>query len=206
MIAGDTAGTEFEVTVGGKRHRGKLAVPGVYNLYNALGALASATLAKTSPELALKAFSETSAAFGRVEAIEWRGRRILLLLIKNPTGCTQVIETFLVRAHEPKVLIAINDNYADGRDVSWLWDVPFERLAAAQRPKFIASGTRATDMALRLHYAGLESQVEGELVNALDRLAAIIPEGETGYILPTYTAMLALRKLIGREVTLAEIT
>jgi len=205
MIRGDTSGTEFEVTVGGKRHRGKLALPGVYNLYNALAALAAATLAKVEPADALAAFSTTSAAFGRVEAIHWRGRRLLLLLIKNPTGCTQVIETFLVQAAAPKILIAVNDNYADGRDVSWLWDVPFDRLAAAQ-PQLITSGVRATDMALRLHYAGLECQVEDELVNALDRLAAIVPEGGTGYILPTYTAMLALRKLISREATLAEIT
>lgn len=206
LIAGDTTGTEFEVTVGGKRHRGQLALPGVYNLYNALAALASATLAKADPQTTLTAFSETAAAFGRVEAIEWRGRRIILLLIKNPTGCTQVIETFLRRADAPAVLIAINDNYADGRDVSWLWDVPFERLATSNQPSFITSGTRATDMALRLHYAGLESQVEVELVNALDRFASLIPLGETGYILPTYTAMLALRKLISREVSLTEVT
>jgi UDP-N-acetylmuramyl tripeptide synthase len=200
----DADGTRFEVSVGGKRHQASITLPGVYNLYNALAALASATVAGVDLETSLKSFSSTTAAFGRVEAIEWRGRKLLLLLIKNPTGATQVIETFLVRADQPKVLIAINDNYADGRDVSWLWDVPFERLTKS-KAEVVSSGLRATDMRLRLHYAELDSHLEPELANALDRLVAGLKEGETGYILPTYTAMLALRKLIGRETALSEV-
>jgi UDP-N-acetylmuramyl tripeptide synthase len=200
----DTTGSRFEVSVAGKRHSGSITLPGVYNLYNALAALASATVAGVEPETTLTSFATTTAAFGRVEEIVWRGHKLTLLLIKNPTGATQVLETFLVRADAPKVLIAINDNYADGRDVSWLWDVPFERLAES-KAQIVASGIRATDMALRLQYADLESHYEPELANALDRLVASLKTDETGYILPTYTAMLALRKLIGRETELSEV-
>jgi UDP-N-acetylmuramyl tripeptide synthase len=197
-------GSTFEVSVAGKRHAASIMLPGVYNLYNALAALASATAAGIPLASTLTSFGDTAAAFGRVEQIEWRGRKIFLLLIKNPTGCTQVIETFLSRTEAPKVLLAINDNYADGRDVSWLWDVPFERMGA--KASIVTSGLRATDINLRLHYAGLESHLEPELANALDRLADLLAEGETGYILPTYTAMLSLRKLLGREVNLSEVT
>ncbi len=200
----DATGTGFEVSVAGKRHQASITLPGVYNLYNALAALASATAAGVSLETSLKSFSSTTAAFGRVETIDWRGRKLLMLLIKNPTGATQVIETFIVRAKAPKVLIAINDNYADGRDVSWLWDVPFERLAGS-KAELIASGLRADDMKLRLHYGGLDSHLEPELADALDRLVTELAAGETGYILPTYTAMLALRKLIGKETALSEV-
>ena len=201
-----TEGSHFEVSVAGKRHMADIKLPGVYNIYNTLAALAAATAYGVELETALGGFARTDAAFGRVEQIIWRGRTLFLLLIKNPTGCTQVIETFLVRADAPKVILAINDNYADGRDVSWLWDVPFERLMSS-RAEVITTGLRATDMSLRLHYADLDSHLEPELVNALDRLASLLPEGGTGYILPTYTAMLALRKLIGRETTLSsEVT
>jgi UDP-N-acetylmuramyl tripeptide synthase len=202
----DASGTEFEVSIAGKRHQAAITLPGVYNLYNALAALAAATSYGTKLETTLASFSRTTAAFGRVEEIKWRGRKLMLLLIKNPTGCTQVIETFLVRAKAPKVLLAINDDYADGRDVSWLWDVPFERLVTS-KSQVVTSGLRATDMTLRLHYADLEAVTEPDLAAALDQLAALVPKGETGYILPTYTTMLALRKLIGREATLAtEVT
>jgi len=201
----DAKGTQFEVSVAGKRHKANTTLPGVYNLYNVLAALASATVAEVPLETSLSSFASTTAAFGRVETIQWRGRKLLMLLIKNPTGATQVLETFLVRAEAPKVLIAINDNYADGRDVSWLWDVPFERLAKSNA-KLISSGLRATDMALRLHYADLKSEVEPELAKALDKLVAGLESGQTGYILPTYTAMLALRKLIGKETALSEVT
>jgi UDP-N-acetylmuramyl tripeptide synthase len=202
----EAEGSRFEVSAAGKRHTAQIKLPGVYNLYNALAGLAAATTYGLGVESVLESFATTEAAFGRVEQISWRGRQLYLLLIKNPTGCTQVIETFLVRADAPKVVLAINDNYADGRDVSWLWDVPFERLTASGA-ELITSGLRATDMSLRLHYADLDSHLEPELVNALDRLASLLPEGGTGYLLPTYTAMLALRKLLGREATLAsEVT
>lgn len=199
----DATGSDFEVSVNGKRTKAHLALPGVYNLYNALAALAGAsTLGIGAPE-ALATFATTTAAFGRVESITWRGRKLLLLLIKNPTGATQVLETFLVREKAPHVLIAINDNYADGRDVSWLWDVPFERLAATE-PNVTVSGTRAADMALRLKYASIDVAREDELVFALDAFAKNLPEGATGYILPTYTAMVALRKIIARSAQIPE--
>jgi UDP-N-acetylmuramyl tripeptide synthase len=199
----DVSGSDFEVSVNGKRHKAHLALPGVYNLYNALAALAGTETIGIGTTQALDTFSTTTAAFGRVEAITWRGRKLLILLIKNPTGATQILETFLVREKAPHVLIAINDNYADGRDVSWLWDIPFERLATTE-PNVTVCGTRAADMALRLKYAAIQAEREDVLNLALAAFVKDIPEGATGYILPTYTAMVALRKIIAQSTNIPE--
>lgn len=202
--ANSRSNSRFEVSLGGKRHEINLPLPGVYNLYNALAALAAAREAGIEPSLARQAVEQAEAAFGRVETLFWRGRRLSLLLIKNPTGCAQILETFLAREHGKPVLIAINDNYADGRDVSWLWDVPFELLAGRDH-RFVTSGIRAADMALRLKYAEIASTQEPDLAQALEQLADTSKEGDEVYVLPTYTAMLALRKLLQKEGAAREV-
>jgi UDP-N-acetylmuramyl tripeptide synthase len=124
--------------------------------------------------------------------VEYRGRRIRVLLIKNPAGFNQAIK--LLDGVEPGavVLVGINDNIADGRDVSWLWDVRVEDLAGSGH-RCATTGTRAFDMALRFKYAGMEARwAEPDLGEALDRFVGEVPEGETGYLVPTYTAMLDL--------------
>jgi UDP-N-acetylmuramyl tripeptide synthase len=202
--ANSTAGSRFEVSLGGKRHEVNLPLPGVYNLYNALGALAAARVVGVEADTALQAIEGAEAAFGRVETLDWRGRKLSLLLIKNPTGCAQILETFLAKEKNKPVLIAINDNYADGRDVSWLWDVPFE-LLAGQGHHILTSGVRADDMALRLKYAQIQAEVEPDLAVALEKLAESSKEGDQVYVLPTYTAMLALRKLLQKEGAAKEV-
>ena len=109
-----------------------------------------------------------------------------------------MLQTFLTRGAGRHVLVLINDNFADGRDVSWLWDVGFEDLAA-QGHQIIASGIRGTDLALRLKYAGMTATVEDDLERALARLIDATPVGGTAYVLPTYTAMLDVRRLLGRR-------
>jgi UDP-N-acetylmuramyl tripeptide synthase len=146
---------------------------------------------------------EFGGAFGRVERVKAGDREAFLLLIKNPVGFNEILRTFVTGADAKNVLIAINDNDADGRDVSWLWDVDFEMLAnarakgAAEDASFTISGIRAEDMAVRLKYAELSV---GPVIP--DRKAAIraaleaTPPGETLYVLPTYTAMLEIRKTL----------
>lgn len=179
----------------------KLPLPGLYNAYNALATLGAAVSLGISIKSACSALERTTAAFGRVEKVNYRGREVYLLLIKNPTGFNQVIQTFFLESDKgkpaPHVMIAVNDNFADGRDVSWLWDVGFEELRASQ--PVIASGLRATDLALRLKYAGIMAQVNSNLLAAVDELVEAVPEGKTVYILPTYTAMLELRRALKLE-------
>ena len=196
--------TKFTVAISGKRHDFELTLPGTYNLYNALAAIALGHgFGVTVPNLK-QAIRTTDAAFGRVETLVIGQKTLKLLLIKNPTGFTQVLETFLVGKSAPNVLMIINDNLADGRDVSWLWDVPLEILEPS-RPQIVSSGIRATDMVLRLKYAGITSVSEESLEGSLDLLLLAVPEGGTGYILPTYTAMLAIRHEIGKRTQITEV-
>lgn len=182
-------------------HEFVLPLPGLYNAYNALAAIAAARALGIGLEEAIGALSGFRAAFGRLEWVEAKGREILVALIKNPVGASQVVH-MLAGGDEPQgYLIVINDRIADGTDVSWLWDADWEALAG--RVAFaVVSGTRAADMGVRLKYAGVEERlitVEPELERALDTALARTPEGGTLYLLPTYTAMLEVRALMARR-------
>ena len=200
----DLEGTRFTVAIQGKRHAMTLPLPGTYNLYNALGALALAAGLGLNLEVVERTLSTTTAAFGRVEKVVLEGRTLYLLLIKNPAGFTQVLETFLLSQKKPNVLMIINDNFADGRDVSWLWDVPLEALEPVGAWVWSA-GVRGADMALRLHYAGVASGVADTVELGVSELVKQTPEGGTAFILPTYTAMLELRKYLATQTKLEEV-
>src|SRR5262249_14602534 len=134
-----------------------------------------------------------SAAFGRFERISLGGGEGVLLLVKNPAGSNEVIRTLAGDPGRKRMLIALNDRIADGRDVSWISDVDFERVAP-QIEEVVCTGTRAAEMAMRLKYAGVELDriaVCPAMDAALDRMSAA--PGERCYLLATYTAMLDLR-------------
>ncbi len=170
-------------------------VPGIYNVYNSLAAAGVGVAMGIDPVTVGTGIGEFSAAFGRVERVELQGRELFMALVKNPVGFDEVLSTILRSPGEKNVMIVINDLFADGTDVSWLWDVDFELLAG--RVRFaVVSGLRAEDMAVRLKYAGVDSSlisVESDIAAALSRAVQYTPEGETLYLLPTYTAMLDLR-------------
>ncbi len=192
----DGASFTLDTPVGSVRV--ELALPGLYNVYNAVGAAALA-LALEVPLAEIKAGLERfSAAFGRFERIPVGDRGVLMLLIKNPAGANEVIRT-LVEGAPPRVaVVALNDAIADGRDVSWIWDVDFEPLLAGLE-RVVATGSRAAELALRFAYGGLARDridVIPRLETALDRgLELTLPGGELT-LLPTYTAMLALRRVV----------
>jgi UDP-N-acetylmuramyl tripeptide synthase len=175
--------------------RAELPLAGLYNVYNALAATATALALGAPPEAILRGLAGFSAAFGRQESLTVRGRDVRVLLCKNPAGVNQVLRTILAGEGPLHVLLILNDDIADGRDVSWIWDVDFE-LLEGQTATLIASGTRAADMALRLKYAGLEHrlQLEEDLHTAIARAISQTPPGARLYVLPTYTAMLAARE------------
>jgi UDP-N-acetylmuramyl tripeptide synthase len=197
----DRTGSRFVLALSGRRSEFTFPLPGTYNLYNALAAVSLGQGMDIAPDAMRGALAGTKAAFGRVERIDIGGRVLCLLLIKNPAGFTQVLQTFVIGREEVRAMFVINDNAADGRDVSWLWDVPTEALAGYNSTIFTA-GLRGSDMALRLHYAGVESQSAEDIDAGIDALVAATPVGGTAYILPTYTAMLEVRKALGRRTNM----
>jgi UDP-N-acetylmuramyl tripeptide synthase len=173
-----------------------LPLPGLYNVYNALGAAALAlTLGATLDQVAA-GLHAVHPAFGRAETVPIGGRELSILLVKNPAGANEVLRTLLLEDGEHDLLAILNDNVADGRDVSWVWDADFEVLAPRVRSA-TCSGTRAAEMALRLKYAGVPTDrlvVEPNLATGLDR--ALSNGSGPLYALPTYTAMLGLREAL----------
>jgi len=185
------------VTPEGER-RVELSLPGLYNVYNALAAAALARAVGASLDEIASGLARFSAAFGRFERIEAGDKRILVLLIKNPAGANEAVRT-LVDGGSPRVLIAaLNDEIADGRDVSWIWDVDFEPLLPGLET-LVASGGRGAELALRFRYGGLDEgsiDVESNLGAALDRGLELTPPGGELVVLPTYTAMLGLQRIL----------
>ncbi len=193
VVSVDAHESVFDVEVNGENIRADLPLGGLYNVYNALAALAVSTGFGVPAPLAVRSLTGAEPAFGRMEEIILDGRIFHLVLIKNPAGCTQVLESLLRRECDSKILIGINDLDADGRDVSWLWDVPFECLSDSGH-RIVATGSRAYDVGLRLHYGGVDAEIIESIPAALDSVRLDMDRGEAGFVLTTYTAMYAARK------------
>jgi lipid II isoglutaminyl synthase (glutamine-hydrolysing) len=176
-----------------------LPLPGLYNVYNAVAAAATALELGVPPATVDEALEGFGGAFGRVETIPMDGRGVSILLIKNPAGANEVLRTLTLEDGELDLWLALNDRIADGRDVSWIWDADFEVLTGRVR-RATCAGTRAEEMALRLKYAGIDAgiEVERDLERSLDAAVAGT-KGERLYALPTYTALLELRDLPARR-------
>jgi lipid II isoglutaminyl synthase (glutamine-hydrolysing) len=171
-----------------------LPLPGLYNVYNALAAAALGIALGAPLGDVVAGLHEVSPAFGRAETVRLQGRDLSILLVKNPAGANEVLRTLTLEPGEHDVFAVLNDNVADGRDVSWVWDADFEVLADRVR-RVTCSGTRAAEMAVRMKYAGVPLDrivVRDDLAAGLD--AAIADGDGPVYALPTYTAMLALRE------------
>jgi lipid II isoglutaminyl synthase (glutamine-hydrolysing) len=196
-------GSAATVRVPGGEIEVELPLPGLYNVYNALAAIAAALKLGVEAERVAAALRDMRAAFGRVETIPIADKRASILLIKNPAGANEVLRTLKLEAEGAggdaegiDLWVALNDRIADGRDVSWVWDADFEVLTGAVR-RVTCAGTRAPEMALRLKYAGWPEDriaVEPDIATSLD--AAVASSAGRLFALPTYTALLELRKLL----------
>jgi UDP-N-acetylmuramyl tripeptide synthase len=176
----------------------RLPLPGLYNVYNALGAIAASLRMGLTLEQIRRGLEEMEAVFGRVETIEVDCKPVSILLIKNPAGANEVLRTLRLEASngELDLWVALNDRIADGRDVSWIWDADFELLSDSVR-RVVCAGTRAPEMAVRLKYAGWPTEaieVADGIPTSLDRAVEQAPERL--FALPTYTALLELRRLL----------
>ena len=198
------SGSRVSVRTPGATAEIELPLPGLYNVYNALAALATALYDGVSLGRAIAGIERTKAVFGRVETIDVAGKPVSILLIKNPAGTNEVLRTIGLEAGRPgdtgaTVWIALNDRIADGRDVSWIWDADFE-LLAGNAAKVVCAGTRAPEMALRLRYAGIDGdriETIARVEDSLDR--AVELAGDRLFALPTYTALLDLRTMLARR-------
>lgn len=206
--------TKFEI----KGQEYKVNVPGIFHVYNALASLTAANLLNINESNIQKGFNNFKPAFGRGEVVKVTKESLTnelkeyytnpfsfqLFLIKNPAGFTLTLE-LLKTLRKAKLLIIINDNTADGRDVSWLWDSKVEKIQEINSQKITVSGKRAEDMALRLKYSFDKIENKQEIVitksikQAVQDLVSTAEKDEVIYVLPTYTAMNEFRKILGKR-------
>ena len=188
------SGSSFAISFNYQPSIFHLPIPGLYHIYDAVAALSAVHLLNLLTHRYTDILKTFQPAFGRVEKLPFGH----ILLIKNPAGATQVFQTIapIINNHD-RLLLALNDNLADGTDVSWIWDADWEILTGSDKVQIICSGTRAEDMALRLKYAGFNPKlivVESDLKKALKRARKGL-KGQI-YILPTYTAMIKLQRIL----------
>ena len=177
---------------------------GVYNIYNTLGAAATAEVLHIDAGLIQTSLDSFEPAFGRMEEVVYKGVSLRILLSKNPTGFNESLRTVLASAHVGPMMIVLNDRIPDGTDVSWIWDVDFEQLKNYSFPLLI-SGDRTYDMAVRIKYAIDDTKTHMEhdehLASAIEKVVSLAKAGETVWILATYSAMLDVRKIVtGKKI------
>jgi UDP-N-acetylmuramyl tripeptide synthase len=191
----------MRLRLGSAEHWAALRAEGPHNAQNAAGAAALALTFDLDPKDIVRGLEAMAPAFGRGQSFAVDGRRVSLQLVKNPAGFRQSLRT-LETLRPAAVVIVINDDYADGRDVSWLWDVDFEGPLAQlvqQRARISTSGTRAADMAVRLHYDGIAAaEIESDSEKAVRSAVASAPPDGTVVVFSTYTAMWALHAVLQR--------
>jgi lipid II isoglutaminyl synthase (glutamine-hydrolysing) len=200
LFRGDE-GTELHVETPAGGFDARVHLPGLYNVYNILATSAVALCLGLTPAAIARELETFTTAFGRLERIAVEDRHLFLALVKNPVGFTEVLRTIVPSDAPANLAIFINDHFADGTDVSWLWDVDFELLQGRVNVA-ICSGTRAADLAVRLKYAQVPPErivVESDPRPALEQALARSDPGDTIYILPTYTAMLEVRDVLRKS-------
>lgn len=201
VVSSDAEQSQVIVTAGGKDYPARINLPGGYNIYNACATMACAEALQLDLQKAAQSLSSFSCGFGRMEKFEIDGVSLRMILIKNPAGCNQVLN-FLTEITEPFTFaVCLTDHTQDGKDVSWIWDVDFERLVGMgdMLSKVLISGSRADDMAMRFKYAGLPAEKLEVVRDYLDLTKACVAQQKPCYVMPTYTAMLSLRNTISKN-------
>ncbi len=201
LLHADTEHSEIVIELDGKRFDTNVNLPGGYNIYNAVSAMAAGKALELDPDLVCKSLSQFSCGFGRMEKFDIDGHSLRMILIKNPAGCNQVLN-FLTDATEPFLFVAcLNDRAFDGRDISWIWDVDFEKLTdmGDLLTGVYVSGVRADDMATRFKYAGIPQEKLRIIKDYSELCKACLEQDKPVFIMPTYTAMLDLRATISKN-------
>ena len=201
LIEQRSSGSTAAVTIRGEKFLAEINLPALYNVYNAIGALAASVEMGVDTDKALRALAVFKGGFGRMEAFRLGKADVRMMLVKNPAGCNQVIDYLEGLKNRFILVVCLNDRGADGTDVSWIWDAEFERLnnIAGRIEKLIVSGDRAQDMRVRLKYAGIpEENIAVE--RDYEKLVSSLEGTETDIcLMPTYTATLELREVMVRH-------
>ncbi len=187
----------------------RINLPGLYNVYNAMAAATCGLALKYSVDTVKSALQSFECGFGRMESINVGDKTIKIILVKNPTGFNQVLNFLTLETQQLNIAFLINDNLADGTDISWLWDVDFEQLnnVSDKINNLFTSGVRGEDMAVRLKYSGLDTKkirIIKDYQLLLERGLEETPAGGCLHILPTYTAMLDIRGILKKKFNLKE--
>jgi len=193
-----------EMEVFGRKVKAEVMLPGGYNLYNALAATAIAHLIGLSEEKIVSVLGGLTTHFGRMEQVALGDSTLNMVLVKNPAGFNEVLQFLIQQRPTGNIVFGLNDNYADGKDISWIYDVEFERLkeAAAGAAHFYFTGKRAYDMQLRLKYADFDTEkfsVEKDYKTLITQLQQA---GEQTYLVLSYTCMLEFRDKLSEFVPL----
>jgi UDP-N-acetylmuramyl tripeptide synthase len=188
-------GSSCNVQVDGQSQRLQPGLPGFYNLYNALAAIAASTSIGIPLADSVQALKDFLAASGRFEQIQVSGKSGYLILMKNPVGANEILRTISHDLSGAVLVLVLNDAVADGRDVSWIWDVDFEGVVT-KCATVICSGTRANEMAVRMQYADVSPESILEIADPITamRRAAALTTTQPFFVLPTYTAMFELSR------------
>lgn len=194
----------IRMDVFGKMVEAEVMLPGGYNLYNALAAVTIASLIGLSQDKMISVLEGLTTHFGRMEQVEYQGHKLNLVLVKNPAGFNEVLQFLIQQRPEGNIVFGLNDNYADGKDISWIYDVEFERMtvAAAAAKHFYFTGKRAYDMQLRLKYADFDTakfSVEKDYKTLITQLGQ---SGADTFLVLSYTCMLEFRDKLSEFVPL----
>ena len=197
----DADHSEIEISTKGEKRRAVINLPGGYNIYNAVAAVTVSDVMGFSLDTAVGALSTFECGFGRMEKFMLEDTETRMILIKNPAGCNQVLN-FLSNINEKTLfVVCLNDNYADGRDISWIWDVDFESLMNIEEnlTGILVSGIRADEMAMRFKYAGIPEEKIKVIKDYEKLIEEFTSQDAPVYIMPTYTAMMDLRAIVSKK-------
>ena len=202
IISQDADSSSVAMDLNGRDLFLHINLPAVYNIYNAAGAAAALDAFGFQRAEIANALASFDCGFGRMEKFDLEGTPGRMMLVKNPAGCNQVMRYLSALSDNAMFVVCLNDNDADGTDISWIWDADFERLATmgGRLTRVLVSGIRAEDMALRLKYAGVDPQ-RMEIIHDYARLIDEMCRSEDRvFIMPTYTAMLTLRSQLQKRL------
>lgn len=195
-ISGDDKGSEVKLTLQGNVHQAYIPIPAAYNVYNALAACTVLDAAGFTAEEIISSLHESHCGFGRMEQFDLGPCHVQMMLVKNPAGCNQVLHYLKGLGEASAMVLCLNDNPADGTDISWIWDADFECLAGVDIPAVYLSGERAEELLLRLKHAGVDVK-NAVLTHEYPKILEMLKErGGNAVIVPTYTAMMELRPLL----------
>lgn len=201
VLESTTDSSKILVRFGGKEYEATVNLPGGYNIYNATAMIAAGYVMGMDDKVIINALNSFECGFGRMEKFTVNNTDVRMILIKNPAGCNQVLN-FLSNLTEPALfIVALNDRFADGTDISWIWDVDFEKLnnISDMLTGVWVTGRRADEMAMRMKYTGLPTEKIRVIKDYNELIAQAVAQDAPVYLMPTYTAMLDIREIFSKS-------